>query len=149
MGTRVMSLGRTPRMERINELSDLKGKDMFANPVEHYSIGVQEALETSKEISHEFIHEKLHHQQDDLDASVHTYWHVFLAVVALIVLLVVLVAFGAFTRRKRSRIVVQNLSGVGGCDKSYMELESVKEDDGWGRSWSPWSAYKKNHHKFK
>ena len=43
--------------------SDLKGKDMFSNPVEHYSIGVQEALETSKEISHEFIHEKMHHQE--------------------------------------------------------------------------------------
>merc|ERR1712096_128609 len=133
--------------------SDLKGKDMFADPVEHYSTGVKEALETAKKNSHEFIHEKLHHEahleEDELDASLNTYWHVFLAVVALVVLQVVLLAFRAFTRRKRSRIVLQNLSGVGGCDKSYMELESVKEDDGWGRSWSPWSAYKKNQHKFK
>merc|ERR1719186_2373356 len=53
--------------------SDLKGKDMFADPVEHYSTGVKEALETAKKTSHEFIHEKLHHEEVDLDASFNTY----------------------------------------------------------------------------
>merc|ERR1719186_395662 len=46
--------------------SDLKGKDMFADPVEHYSTGIKEALETAKKTSHEFIHEKLHHEEEDL-----------------------------------------------------------------------------------
>eukprot|EP00092_Neocalanus_flemingeri_P026090 GFUD01028276.1.p1 GENE.GFUD01028276.1~~GFUD01028276.1.p1 ORF type:complete len:460 (-),score=117.89 GFUD01028276.1:57-1436(-) len=126
----------------------LKGRDIFANPVEHSSTGVKEALETANEISHEFIEEKLHqdaHEKEEETSD--TYQHVFLAVLALVVIVVVLVAFGAFTRRKRSRVVLQNLVGVGGCDRSYMELESVKEDDGWGRGWSPWSV-RKNQHKF-
>eukprot|EP00092_Neocalanus_flemingeri_P026089 GFUD01028275.1.p1 GENE.GFUD01028275.1~~GFUD01028275.1.p1 ORF type:complete len:587 (-),score=164.45 GFUD01028275.1:57-1817(-) len=127
---------------------DLKGRDIFANHVEHSSTGVKEALETAKEISREFIEEKLHqdaHEKEEETSD--TYQHVFLAVIALVVIVVVLVAFGAFTRRKRSRVVLQNLVGVGGCDRSYMELESVKEDDGWDRGWSPWSV-RKNQHKF-
>eukprot|EP00092_Neocalanus_flemingeri_P034893 GFUD01037968.1.p1 GENE.GFUD01037968.1~~GFUD01037968.1.p1 ORF type:complete len:519 (+),score=133.51 GFUD01037968.1:60-1616(+) len=128
---------------------DLKGKDIFADPVEHYSTGVKEALETAKEISHEFIHKKLHHdthyEKDEEKSG--AYDHVFLAVLVLVVLIVVLAVFVAFTRRKRSRVVHQNLSGVGGFDRSYKELESVKEDDGWDRGWSPWSV-RKNQHKF-
>ena len=47
-------------------LIDLRGRDPFVDPVEHYDNDVKEALEVAKELSHEFMDHQLHHQDDVL-----------------------------------------------------------------------------------
>jgi len=137
-------------------LSDLKDRMLIDDPVDHYSKEVEEALAAAKGLSHEYMDHHLHHQdplnnkKDDHMTTLHM---VLLLLLALVVLIVGLVAF-TMTRKSRPRVSMQNLTGVGGgaaaaCDRSYMELEAVKEDSGWGRSWSPWSGYKQRQHKFK
>merc|ERR1719369_1610908 len=150
----VAAVKKLKKSLELEALSDLKGREMIDDPVEHYSEGVKKALETAKEMSHQFMHEKMHNQNAYFEDEVpHPgFVHDYLAVLTLIGLVVVLgAAMGAFKvvfkRKKGSRVSMQNLSGV--SDKSYLELQSIKEDNGWGRNFSPWSAYKNKQYKFK
>jgi len=130
--------------------SDRNGRKGDMDAVENYSKEVQEALKTAKDTAHEFIEKKLHHHgahQGEMEAV--SYLQILLIMFCFIVFIVVIFAFKRLIRRKMTTVSFQNLSGVGGCDRSYMELESVKEDDGWGKAWSPWTSHKKKQNKFK
>jgi len=130
--------------------SDRNGRKDDIDPVDNYSKEVQEALKAAKDTAHEFIEKTLHHHgahQGETEAV--SYLHILLIMFCFIIVIVTIFAFKRLVRRKMTTVSFQNLSGVGGCDRSYMELESVKEDDGWGKAWSPWTSHKKKQNKFK
>jgi len=148
--SRITALNQAEEKLKRELESDHKGRKDVTDPVENYSKEVQEALKSAKEASHEFIDKKLHHRgAHEGKTEAVSYLQILLIMFCCIVFLVTIFAFKTLVRRKMTTVSFQNLSGVGGCDRSYMELESVKEDDGWGKAWSPWTSHKKKQNKFK
>jgi len=127
----------------------IKGSDA----VEHYSNKVRDALNTAKDMSHKFLDKALRHTETVSDggeqATSVPYLYIVIFMLALLVLVISCIAFRTFVRRRRVKVVMQNLSGFGSNERCYTELESVKGDSGWGRSWSPWNTNKKRQNKFK
>jgi len=134
----------TSRFEAVNEKSAEAVLEKF-DPVEHYSSEVREALKTAKDEARKFVDETLHHDQKLKGVFVVSTMHILLTLLAVLVLFVTLVAFRGLCKRRTMTIQFQNMSGYGGHVKSLndTELVSIKEDDGWGRSWSPWVSDRK------
>jgi len=138
--------------ESANKHRTSKGHDA----VEHYSTKVKEALNSAKEMSHQYIDEKLRHHndissdsEDHLTGSV-SYLYIIIIALILIFLLFSFFTFRVLTNKRRATVVFQNLSEFGGRDRErYTELESIREDQGWGRSFTPWTSSKKKQNKFK
>jgi len=119
--------------------------------VDHYSNKVKEALNTAKEMSHKFLDNKLGQEselgQTELEqTSSASHLYIIIPVFALMVLLFSVYVYRAFTSKRRATVAFQNLSGFGNNEK-YTELESIKEDIGWGKSWR--TSHKKRQNKFK
>lgn len=139
--TRAMKVSR---LEAVSEKSAEAVLEKF-DPVEHYSSEVREALKNAKDESRKFVDKTLHHDQKQKGVFVVSTMHILLTLLAVLVLCVTLVACRGLCKRRTMTIQFQNMSGYGGHVKSLndTELVSIKEDDGWGRSWSPWVSDRK------
>jgi len=137
--------------KKTEEHSEHKNKGSAV--VEHYSNKVRDALKAAKDMSHEFIDKTLRHRETESDgdeqANSVPYLYIVIFMLVLLVLVISFIAFRTFVRKRRVTVVIQNLSAFGSNERSYTELESVKEDSGWGRSWSPWHSHSKRQNKFK
>jgi len=125
----------------------------------HYSSEVEEALNTAKETSHKFLENRLGHQETVVSGetvvkneqtSLMSYLHFIILVLVLMVLLLSCFAYRVIKSRRRAATVTvafQNLSGFGGNDICTAELETIKEDGGWGKYWR--ASHKMKQNKFR
>jgi len=125
----------------------------------HYSSEVEGALNTAKETSHKFLENRLGHQETIVSGetvvkneqtSLMPYLHFIILVLLLMVLLLSCFAYRVIKRRRRAATVTvafQNLSGFGGNDICTAELETIKEDGGWGKYWR--ASHKMKQNKFR
>jgi len=135
--------------ETVSANSDHMSRGKYS--VDHYSSKVMEALNTAKEMSHKFLDNKLG-QESELgqteveQTSSASHLYIIIPVFALMVLLFSFYVYRAITSKRRATVAFQNLSGFGNNER-YTELESIKEDIGWGKSWR--TSHKKKQNKFK
>jgi len=128
---------------------DLKTRGKYS--VDHYSSKVKEALNTAKEKSHEFMDNKLGQETESGETEVEqtssvSHLYIIIPVFGLMVLLFSVYVYRAFISKRRATVAFQNLSGFGNNER-YTELESIKADIGWGKSWR--TSHKKKQNKFR